>query len=83
MGTLKEILDCGLECMLSTQTEESACFDLGAIYGLYRDNGKENGNYYLGSRVWGQMCPPHKSAMNHTETPPRESRWRFETRLRV
>ena len=29
----------------------------GYILGLYRDNGKENGNYYLGSRVgvegWG------------------------------
>ena len=21
--------------------------------GFYRDNGKENKNYYLGSRVWG------------------------------
>ena len=21
--------------------------------GLYSDNGKENGNYYLGLRVWG------------------------------
>ena len=24
---------------------------IGIIYGLYRDNGKENGNYYLGFRV--------------------------------
>ena len=24
-----------------------------ARMGLYRDNGKENGNYYLGFRVWG------------------------------
>ena len=24
--------------------------------GLYRDNGKENGNYYLGFRVWGFEC---------------------------
>ena len=24
---------------------------LGYILGLYRDNGKENGNYYLGFRV--------------------------------
>ena len=23
------------------------------ILGLYWDNGKENGNYYLGFRVWG------------------------------
>ena len=23
--------------------------------GLYKDNGKENGNYYLGFRVWG-LC---------------------------
>ena len=23
----------------------------GVIYGLYRDNGKENGNYYFGFRV--------------------------------
>ena len=23
------------------------------MLGLYRDNGKENGNYYLGFRVWG------------------------------
>ena len=23
------------------------------IIGLYRDNGKESGNYYLGFRVWG------------------------------
>ena len=26
---------------------------IGVILGLYRDNGKENGNYYLGFRVWG------------------------------
>ena len=25
----------------------------GVILGLYWDNGKENGNYYLGCRVWG------------------------------
>ena len=24
---------------------------VGFIFGLYRDNGKENGNYYLGFRV--------------------------------
>ena len=24
---------------------------IGMILGLYRDNGKENGNYYLGFRV--------------------------------
>ena len=24
---------------------------IGAIYGLYGDNGKENGSYYLGFRV--------------------------------
>ena len=24
---------------------------IGIILGLYRDNGKENGNYHLGSRV--------------------------------
>ena len=23
------------------------------IWGLYRDNGKENGSYYNGFRVWG------------------------------
>ena len=23
------------------------------ILGLYRDNGKENGSYYLGFRAWG------------------------------
>ena len=26
---------------------------VGVIQGLYRDNGKENGNYYLALRVWG------------------------------
>ena len=26
---------------------------LGVIYGLYRDSGKENGNYGLGFRVKG------------------------------
>ena len=26
---------------------------IGSILGLYRVNGKENGNYYLGFRVWG------------------------------
>ena len=26
---------------------------IGVILGLYRDNGKENGNYYLGFRVQG------------------------------
>ena len=25
------------------------------IEGLYRDNGKENGNYHLGFRFWGQV----------------------------
>ena len=25
---------------------------IGVILGSYRDNGKENGNYYLGFRVW-------------------------------
>ena len=25
------------------------------ILGLYRDNGKENGNYYLGFRVYGPL----------------------------
>ena len=25
--------------------------DEGVIYGLYRENGKENGNYYLGFQV--------------------------------
>ena len=27
------------------------------ILGLYRDNGKENGNYYLGFRVLGYSRP--------------------------
>ena len=26
---------------------------MGVIWGLYGDNGKENGNYYLGFRVLG------------------------------
>ena len=25
----------------------------GFIMGIYRDNGKENGNYNLGFKVWG------------------------------
>ena len=28
---------------------------IGGIQGLYRDNGKENGNYYLGFRVCRPM----------------------------
>ena len=28
-----------------------ACLNIGGIFGLYRDNGKQNGNYYLGFRV--------------------------------
>ena len=27
------------------------CYSIGVILGLYRDNGKENGKYYLGFRV--------------------------------
>ena len=44
---------------------------IGTISGLYGDNGKENGNYYLGFRVQGmlQMNPspkthPRKSPSN-------------------
>ena len=29
---------------------------LGLILGLYWDNGKENGNYYLGFRVLDLLC---------------------------
>ena len=33
---------------------------VGAIYGLYRGNGRENGNYYLGFRGWRYIvCRPH------------------------
>ena len=33
---------------------------IGVILGLYKDNGKEHGNYYLGFTVWGPMInkPP-------------------------
>ena len=27
------------------------------MLGLYRDNGKENGSYYLGFRAWGSCRP--------------------------
>ena len=30
---------------------------IGTTLGLYRDNGKENGSYYLGFRVQGNVGP--------------------------
>ena len=29
---------------------------MGVILGLYRNNGKENGSYYLGIKVWIFVC---------------------------
>ena len=34
-------------------SERGLGFGSGYILGLYRDNGKENGNYCLGFRVYG------------------------------
>ena len=37
--------------MLTNRLPEASSLGFRVILGLYRDNGKENGNYYLGFRV--------------------------------
>ena len=51
-----------VRALTNNQPCQGACLDcrdliLGYLWLLYRDNGKENGNYYLGFRVLGFGFP--------------------------
>ena len=53
-NTSKDICQCrGYTWIMEKTMETRFWVYLRVILGLYRDNGKDNGNYYLGLRVWG------------------------------